>query len=520
MMHRVNRSLGAVALCAVACGSSYGQAATPRTIHEALGLEMPGMSTAAAGEPELVDRTEGARGTSGCPIFDGTLCQCPDFRTAYNVTGLTQYEKVYLDSVVVPFLPDLGWSEVYSGGAAGVGDVTIAIFEDDNGLPGNLIWVGTSGTEFAIIQIIVGEQLLGFDVHEMVASMTGSGAGFPDLRAYSGQCVHIGINHSNIPGGADAYWTTSNSSIGDQRHYFGVGVGGLPGALDNAPDDLQVCLNYSGGSHQLGPVLTHCPPADCTIGHPIALFTTLENEGDCGSPTDTVNGGCNSTPFVTSTLPAGRYGVGTVFGTPDDGAGNWSRETDWWEVTHDGGELVFGAHTDFVAQLFIIDGSTLDCVGGTIDFVLDFIVPECTPAIITAGVQPAGTYYFFVAQNPFADFRTLACGEGNYVIWDAGRDACPVDVTGDGIANFVDLTALSTLLNTSDTEVAPESDAWLMDLNNDGGIDLRDYSRFAADPCTLIVNGGTASSATQTSIGLRAWTTARARAMCLYRSIR
>ena len=502
MFDRVICALGAVALCAVACGVSYGQAAEPRTIHEALRLALPAAGAAAVGEAKLVDRAAGARGTNGCPSLDGFICQCPDFRTAFNVTAFSQYEKLYLDSVFSPFLFDVGWSEVYSGGAgAGIGDVTIAFYEDDNGLPGNLIWFGTDGVEFNIGQSNTGDQLLGFDVYEMFAQMTGGGAGPPNLLAYAGQCIHIGINHQNIPGGADAFWTTSNSTIGDQRHYSAAGLA-LPSVTDIAADDLQICLDTSSFNHHLGPVLTNCPPPDCTIGEPLAPLTTFENEVDCGSPTDTVNGACNSVPFVTSALPAGEYGRGTIFGTPDlDGLGNWGRDTDHWRMTHEGGEFAVGLSTDFVGFMFAVPLSA-PCPYDSADFLGSATVPECSETTYSFGTQPAGDYVVFIAQNPFADFRTLACGEGNYVIWDASPGACPVDVTGDGEANFLDLAPWLFVLKNVTTDPAPASDAWLFDLNSDGTIDLSDFTRFLAEPCAVLFNGGTASSITPTSIGV------------------
>jgi len=145
-----------------------------------------------------------------------------------------------------------------------------------------------------------------------------------------------------------------------------------------------------------------CPPpptVECPKGAAI--------EGECGVPTDTTNGGCNSSPVVYSDL---LVCGGDVCG--EMGVGGGFRDTDWYEVTVTEATIftleVEGAFNSVFGLIETNTPGGDPCTDGT-----GFINPFATAAAFTAGsvtteCLPPGTYYFFVSTTDTA----LACGAG------------------------------------------------------------------------------------------------------------
>lgn len=146
------------------------------------------------------------------------------------------------------------------------------------------------------------------------------------------------------------------------------------------------------------------PPCDieCSPG------ATPENELNCGIPTDTVNGGCNSDPAVFTPLTCEQSYCGTS--AFDEGVG--LRDTDWYRVTVGSStRFTWSAHSEFLSLTGLVPtspagtGNCSDLVG-VVDPAL--FGDECTPAQVVTECLPAGTYIFFMAPT-FDD--PVACGK-------------------------------------------------------------------------------------------------------------
>lgn len=136
-----------------------------------------------------------------------------------------------------------------------------------------------------------------------------------------------------------------------------------------------------------------CP---CTVGAP-------EGEANCGVPTDTVNGGCNSAPNVFGAIAPGGQVCGTAdwnFTTPG------TRDTDWYLFTVTiGGTYTWRVEAEFPAQLAIIDAAA-GCAA-PVSLGDDFTTGCGDSGAVSVDLAP-GTYWAFVA--PDFSGPTLACG--------------------------------------------------------------------------------------------------------------
>lgn len=146
---------------------------------------------------------------------------------------------------------------------------------------------------------------------------------------------------------------------------------------------------FGGGQGSYTFTMTAAPTCPCTGAPP---------EGEpppCGVPTDTFDGGCNSTPFVYSSIACG----GSVCGNC---AFNGSyRDTDWYQFTLTAPSTVTWTVTGENGMVAgILDNN---CPPAIFSFVGG---ASCTPAVATASL-PAGTFVAFAAP----DFTTLiTCG--------------------------------------------------------------------------------------------------------------
>jgi len=203
------------------------------------------------------------------------------------------------------------------------------------------------------------------------------------------------------------------------------------------------------------------PSIDCPPG------ATPEPEADCGLPDDTVNGGCNSTPYVFSPISCGQVICGSA------GASGGTRDTDWYEFTlTEQTEVTWRVTPGFTAMSAILDNGS----GGP---------PNCPShyaafyEFLDAGVEgaltaclPAGTWWTFVAPASYDD---VACGV-EYVA-ELDCDSCTdcngnlipdrfePDADGDGVPDDCDLCAGTPACAVVDADGCP------LDGDNDGVAD-------------------------------------------------
>ncbi len=153
-----------------------------------------------------------------------------------------------------------------------------------------------------------------------------------------------------------------------------------------------------------------CP---CTLG-------TAEVEANCGLPTDTVNGGCNSAPNVFGSIVPGERVCGTA---------EWNvtvpgfRDTDWYEYTvTTAGTYVWQVEAGFPAAVFIVDGNA-GCGGLTV-VASDFTTGCGDLGVASADLLP-GTYWFFVAPDFGGPPATCGAEYGAALYADVPAQAIP-----------------------------------------------------------------------------------------------
>jgi hypothetical protein len=159
-----------------------------------------------------------------------------------------------------------------------------------------------------------------------------------------------------------------------------------------------------------------CP--DCDSAGVCPPGGTPEGEPNCGLPTDTVNGGCNSSPVVLTSVTCGSVICGS--GAQDATA----RDTDWYELTV--------AQESTVTLTVVTNG--LDYVFGLISDANGAPSTSCATAAQIAPLAvsscgavtvcvPAGTSWWFIGQ-PFG--APSACGTSTYVAeWICEPAKCP-----------------------------------------------------------------------------------------------
>lgn len=170
---------------------------------------------------------------------------------------------------------------------------------------------------------------------------------------------------------------------------------------------------------------------------------TPEGEANCGLPTDTVNGGCNSIPEVTSPITPNSPVCGTA---AYDG---FTRDTDWYEYTvTTPGPHTWQVETEFAGVLFIIDNVcpptilagpvfttscggvgeiTLDLAAGTYRF---FVAPDFSGPVLSCGVEytatlvgPGGPSVLEVPAASTLGLLTIALLLGAFAIYRLRRRA-------------------------------------------------------------------------------------------------
>lgn len=136
-----------------------------------------------------------------------------------------------------------------------------------------------------------------------------------------------------------------------------------------------------------------CDPNPCCPEPYCDDFAADEGEANCGLPNDTVNGGCNVTPAIFSTLPGSGSAVCGTTALIDDGQ-YLRRDTDWYIYDHPGDHLVVFAGAQFEALVFVLGPTTPG--------------NECDPNL--------GGWYFPVTNCDFVGYYDDTAAAGRYVI--------------------------------------------------------------------------------------------------------
>ncbi|MEK6676289.1 MAG: IPTL-CTERM sorting domain-containing protein [Planctomycetota bacterium] len=173
------------------------------------------------------------------------------------------------------------------------------------------------------------------------------------------------------------------------------------------------------------------PPCDVIC----APNKTAENEPDCGIPTDTVNGGCNSVPPVFSPIDCGQSYCST---SAFDGS---TRDTDWYRVVLPTDmQITWTASAEFDLLFGIVNNFGIDDCAGVTSFLTFTNVGPCEDGTVTACLT-AGTWYLFVAPQftgivPCgaqynASLTCEVCGTGGCCL---GNGTCLPDLTSASCA--------------------------------------------------------------------------------------
>lgn len=176
---------------------------------------------------------------------------------------------------------------------------------------------------------------------------------------------------------------------------FGACCIGTSGLCEDVSAD---CCADQGGTFEGG---TNCLSVDCPCNITCAPGKTVEGEADCGLPTDTVNGGCNSATFLTQPISCGQGYCGTA---AFDGS---LRDTDWYQIIIASDTLVtwtINAEFDPVGIIVNTSGGT-NCTTPVI--VASAAGEQCGAVTVVSACLTAGTYELFVGP----DFTNIeACG--------------------------------------------------------------------------------------------------------------
>jgi hypothetical protein len=187
---------------------------------------------------------------------------------------------------------------------------------------------------------------------------------------------------------------------------------------------------------------------------------TPENEPDCGLPADTTNGGCNSTPEVFSPIACNQAYCGTY---AFDGS---TRDTDWYQINHPGGELCWNVEGEHLMLVAIIQPGPNGCLDFTIPAIST--TPACTPIELCATL-PAGIYWLFA--GPDFGNPPMPCGAEYNAEAKCGAP-CPCEAgDADGDCD-VDSTDLNFVLS----EFGCTSGCGPGDVDGDGDVDSTDLN--------------------------------------------
>jgi len=272
--------------------------------------------------------------------------------------------------------------------------------------------------------------------------------------------------------------------------------------------------------------------ADCDAPNPClpcpfvcdtGTWITAENEPACGLPSDTTNGGCNlTTPiFGTQLNASGKAVCGTA------AFNGTTRDTDWYNYNHTGGDLVWFYGAEFRGLVFVVGPiyNPADvCCASYDTYVSEFFASCEFNAAYVANATP-GQYQIIVV--PSFDYGLITCGakyevqvasgvqgaccfgtdcavlwqdicttnggtwQGNGTTCDTnpcgGPVLCPGDMNCDGEVNNFDIDPFVLALTDPEAYAAqfPNCDPMNGDVNNDGAL-----NNFDIDPFVALLTGG------------------------------
>jgi hypothetical protein len=204
-------------------------------------------------------------------------------------------------------------------------------------------------------------------------------------------------------------------------------------------------FNSATGSYTLS--ITPPGPGCACSGNP------PEGEANCGIPTDTFNGGCNSSPPVYSSIACG----GSVCGTAAwDGT---TRDTDWYQFSVSNPSTVTWTVTaEYAVVTALLDNN---CPPNILDF--DFGA-ACAATSSTANVGP-GTYVAFTAPDfsgptfPCSGANTYT-GSLNCVCQPPANDNCAAAIPISGNGPFNGTNSCATTDGPDPCSVLMGSDVW------------------------------------------------------------
>lgn len=237
-------------------------------------------------------------------------------------------------------------------------------------------------------------------------------------------CATVTLNASV---GAGEIWTWAGTSV-----FTGVACGagyeatftcGTPEPGACCLVATNTCVQLAGGDCAAqGGIFAgagvSCLDADCCFVTCLP-GKTPENEPNCGLPTDSVNGGCNSTPEIYSPIVDGQAYCSTgAF----DGS---TRDTDWYQFTLTAeSQVTYCLTAEFNCAMFILSGP---CSAIVVE--ASAVASPCTETCLTACL-PAGTYTLFAGAS--FDFGNVPCGAGYNMDLDIQTPcAPPCDVVCD-----------------------------------------------------------------------------------------
>ncbi len=332
-------------------------------------------------------------------------CNSDDFGYPFNTTGLDQSgDAVCGTTKVFPTATtttrDTDWYRYNHTG----GDIVYTLTSSDFVPLGFIIQPG-AGADLPT-------QCSGLSV---LASATGTA------------CEPLVITASGAPAGTYWLWagtvfeTPTTSACG--RSYYaqvsssGGGGGGTVGRCCVPPGDpnslysgcvplSQAACLAAGGTW--GGAGTDCDPNPCP-DCPLAACAApqeQENEPACGLPDDITNGGCNSTPIIFSNVLniSGDEVCGTV---QFDGS---TRDTDWYEYNHTGGDLIWFAAGEFFGAAFLVGpvyNPNDKCCASYDTYAFEFPA-DCGYYGAYVSNLPAGQYQLIIV--PSFDYGNIACG--------------------------------------------------------------------------------------------------------------
>ncbi|QOI99120.1 MAG: hypothetical protein HRU70_00890 [Phycisphaeraceae bacterium] len=184
-----------------------------------------------------------------------------------------------------------------------------------------------------------------------------------------------------------------------------------------------------------------------------------ENEEGCFAD---INGGCNNAEGL---VTAATYNS-TIYGYAWAQGG--TRDTDWYEFSFDGGDLMVTCAAEFPGRIFILDTNCAPTIIAT-----DFSSLPCEVMTASANL-PAGTYRVFVGVNGF-DGVPCDNDSNHYILTlgDGGTPGCPADFNGDGFVDFFDFNDYVDCFDG--IFCLPGTTA---DFNGDGFVDFFDFNDF------------------------------------------